>query len=232
MTTEFVLQNCQQELVTQLITIWTCVFNSLNMEEDTPHLTMKSSARFLEVTLLEMMVKVALLGQVITMVILFEQRQSTCIFLFIAAWQLMKALGVHDLRARRYPALTELIMNSTAAMTTFSSFNWPVTRLEGDYCENTVGVVCQRSAAAGAKSEAQGKSCSHLQFSVGLIFTFSVEKLMEVAIPNQVCQTKLKQLPLNQCQLGSVFKFVRRWILVLDPSLQGLKATTVIVLMI
>ena len=70
---------------------------------------------------------------------------------------MMKALGVHDLRARRYPALTELIMNSSAAMTTFSSFNWPVTRLEGDYCENTVGVVCQRSAAAGAKSEAQGK---------------------------------------------------------------------------
>ena len=92
-------------------------------------------------------------------------------YFVVAAWQLMKALGVHDLRARRYPALTELIMNSTADMTTFSSFNWPVTRLEGDYCENTVGVVCQRSAAAGAKSEAQGRFCSHsLGFLVVILF--------------------------------------------------------------
>ena len=147
----------------------------------------------------------------------------------------MKALGVHDLRARRYPALTELIMNSSAAMTTFSSFNWPVTRLEGDYCENTVGVVCQRSAAAGAKSEAQGKLCLNfflLLLSNNYFLFFVVEQLMEVAILNQVCQTKLQQLPLNQCQLDSVFRFVRQWILVLVLSLQGLKAKTAFVLMI
>ena len=34
-----------------------------------------------------------------------------------------------------------------------SVLSWPVTRLEGDYCENTNGYVCQRPAAAGAQTE-------------------------------------------------------------------------------
>ena len=74
--------------------------------------------------------------------------------ILVAAWGLMKHLGVNDLRARMYPQLTEFIANySNNNWKSMKIFNWPVTRLEGDYCENTAGYVCQRPAAAGPMSE-------------------------------------------------------------------------------
>ena len=76
---------------------------------------------------------------------------------FSAAWDLMKILGVNDLRSRRYPKLTEFIALSSSNYKNHVAFNWPVTRLEGDYCENTNGYVCQRPAAAGPKAESIGK---------------------------------------------------------------------------
>ena len=69
----------------------------------------------------------------------------------------MKILGVNDLRSRRYPKLTEFIALSSSSYKNHVAFNWPVTRLEGDYCENTNGYVCQRPAAAGPKAESIGK---------------------------------------------------------------------------
>ena len=75
-------------------------------------------------------------------------------YLIVAAWSLMKHLGVNDLRARMYPQLTEFIANySYNSWKSMKIFNWPITRLEGDYCENTNGYVCQRPATSGAMSE-------------------------------------------------------------------------------
>ena len=68
----------------------------------------------------------------------------------------MKFLGINDLRARIYPQLTEFIADYSPDEILMNVFNWPVTRLEGDYCENTNGYVCQRPAASGAKSESLG----------------------------------------------------------------------------
>ena len=74
-----------------------------------------------------------------------------------AAWELMKVSGINDLRSRKYPQLTEFITLLSSNSKTHVAFNWPVTRLEGDYCENTNGYVCQRPAAAGTKVETIGK---------------------------------------------------------------------------
>ena len=74
--------------------------------------------------------------------------------ILVAAWSLMKHLGVNDLRARMYPQLIEFIANySSNSWKSMKIFNWPTTRLEGDYCENTNGYVCQRPATSGAMSE-------------------------------------------------------------------------------
>ena len=68
----------------------------------------------------------------------------------------MKHLGKNDLRARTYPQLIDFIANSSTTLTYQNVYSWPVTRLEGDYCGNTNGYVCQRPAASGAKSESLG----------------------------------------------------------------------------
>ena len=68
----------------------------------------------------------------------------------------MKVSGINDLRSRKYPQLTEFITLLSSNYKTHVAFNWPVTRLEGDYCENTNGYVCQRPAAAGTKVESIG----------------------------------------------------------------------------
>ena len=70
----------------------------------------------------------------------------------------MKVSGINDLRSRKYPQLTEFITLLSSDSKTHVAFNWPVTRLEGDYCENTNGYVCQRPAAAGTKVESIGKT--------------------------------------------------------------------------
>ena len=72
----------------------------------------------------------------------------------------MKILGVNDLRSRIYPKLTEFMAlngDYSSSNKKHLAINWPVTRLEGDYCESTNGYVCQRPAAAGAKAESIGK---------------------------------------------------------------------------
>ena len=80
----------------------------------------------------------------------------------------MKILGVNDLRSRIYPKLTEFMAlngDYSSSNKKHLAINWPVTRLEGDYCENTNGYVCQRPAAAGAKAESVGKFLRNMQFT-------------------------------------------------------------------
>ena len=86
----------------------------------------------------------------------------------------MKVLGVNDLRSRIYPKLTEFMALHQSDHKKHYAINWPVTRLEGDYCESTNGYVCQRPAAAGAKAESIGKFLRNMKITKPFSFDYLI----------------------------------------------------------
>ena len=70
-------------------------------------------------------------------------------------WQLMKIMGVNDLRRRIAPRLDKFHTSDSTLVYSGVTY-WSKTSLFQDYCEARNGYICQRPAAAGAASEAKG----------------------------------------------------------------------------
>ena len=76
---------------------------------------------------------------------------------FSVSNKLMKYFGKNDLGRRIGPRLDAFQSIGSDAVTTGVMY-WIKTYLFRDYCEAKNGYVCQRPAAAGAASEANGKN--------------------------------------------------------------------------
>ena len=78
-------------------------------------------------------------------------------YCFSVSNKLMKYFGKNDLGRRIGPRLDAFQSIGSDAVTTGVMY-WIKTYLFRDYCEAKNGYVCQRPAAAGAASEANGKN--------------------------------------------------------------------------
>ena len=105
----------------------------------------------------------------------------TCFNFFnfsLAGWKLMRLVGIDDLRKRLPPRLDKFHTNDTTTGYTGVTY-WKKTYLYQDYCEARNGYVCQRPAAAGAASDANG-ICFFVMISLFCFHQFEITQNLEV----------------------------------------------------